>query len=179
MFLGVTSAVLCTVTSLELTYDRRIFMLIMLISAILFYGLFTVLETFPRGKLYGVGVITLFAIFVIIRFFAQIVKGTLTIVNNFLKGFMNFTGSDVSLIQQKTSSDASVKFCTTLVVVMVGIYLVALISAFFYRKRRSYVFLVATIPFILLPLLVGRVGYFAHIFTIAIYFSRHNYISIY
>ncbi len=178
MFLGVTSAVLCTVTSLELTYDRRIFMLIMLISAILFYGLFTVLETFPRGKLYGVGGITLFAIFVIIRFFAQIVKGTLTIVNNFLKGFMNFTGSDVSLIQQKTSSDASVKFCTTLVVVMVGIYLVALISAFFYRKRRSYVFLVATIPFILLPLLVGRVGYFAHIFTylivaVSIFGTRH------
>ena len=46
VFLGVYSALMCMATSLELTFNRGIFFLIMLIASVLFYGLFSVLETF-------------------------------------------------------------------------------------------------------------------------------------
>ena len=68
VFLGVYSALMCMATSLELTFNRGIFFLIMLIAAVLFYGLFTVLETFRNGKLYGLLGILLFYIALWLRF---------------------------------------------------------------------------------------------------------------
>ena len=64
VFLGVYSAIMCAATSLELTFDRGLLFLIMFVSSIVFYGLFTVLETFRKGKLYGLLSITLFFLFI-------------------------------------------------------------------------------------------------------------------
>ncbi len=164
VYLGIVSVLLCTATSLELTFDKTVFILILLFASILFYGLFSVLETFKNGKLYGLLGLALFGAAVVIRFFASVKKGFIIIINGFLKEFMNFTGSNLTLLANSTDG-AGVKFCTSMVLILVGIYLIAIVSAFFYRRRRSSVFLVATIPFMIIPLIVGRLGYFAHVFT--------------
>ena len=60
VFLGVYSALMCSATSLELIYDNTLIIVMMFAASIIFYGLFTVLETFRKGKLYGIIGITLF-----------------------------------------------------------------------------------------------------------------------
>ncbi len=178
VFLGVYSALMCSGTSLGLTYDRRLLALIMIGASVLFYGLFTVLETFHNGKFYGILGITLFYVVLGIRFMGALKKGFVTIVNSFLKEFMNYTGSSLSLLSYNDSETASVNFCTSLILILVGVYLIAVISAFFYRRRRSVVFIVGTVPFVLLPLFVGKLGYFSNLFTylivaIAVVGTRH------
>lgn len=178
VFLGVYSALMCSGTSLGLTYDRGLLALIMMGASVLFYGLFTVLETFHNGKFYGILGITLFYIALGIRFMGALKKGFVTIVNSFLKEFMNYTGSSLTLLSYNDSETASVNFCTSLILILLGVYLIAIISAFFYRRRRSIVFIVGTVPFVLLPLLVGKLGYFSNLFTylivaIAVVGTRH------
>ena len=130
-------------TSLELTFNRGIFFLIMLIAAVLFYGLFTVLETFRNGKLYGLLGLLLFYIALWLRFHSALQQGMVTMVNSFLKQFMNYSGTTLTLWNYNASLEetGSVLFCTTFVLILVGVLQVALVSAFFYRKRRSVVFI--------------------------------------
>ena len=178
VFLGIYSALMCTVISLDLTFDRGLCTLIMLLASILFYGLFTVLETFRKGKLYGILGITVFFFLIGLRFFSAVRKGIVTMVNAFLKEFMNYTGTNLSLLSYSDSESLSVRFCVTLVLILVGVYLIAIVSAFFYRRRRSAVFIALTAPFVMLPLVVGRLGYFSNLFTylivaIAIVGTRH------
>ena len=52
VFLGVFSALMCACTSLELTFERRILLVVTLVAAVLFYGLFTVLETFRDSRFF-------------------------------------------------------------------------------------------------------------------------------
>ena len=167
VFLGVYSALMCMATSLELTFNRGIFFLIMLIAAVLFYGLFTVLETFRNGKLYGLLGILLFYIALWLRFRSALQQGMVTMVNSFLKQFMNYSGTTLTLWNYNASLEetGSVLFCTTFVLILVGVLQVALVSAFFYRKRRSVVFIIVTVPFMLMPLLIGKMGYFSNVFT--------------
>lgn len=165
VFLGVYSALMCSATSLELIYDNRFCVILMLLSSIVFYGLFTVLETFRKGKLYGIIGITLFFALIGFRFMGAMQKGVITIVNSFLKAFMTYTGTNLSLLSYTDMEGSSVKFCTNLVLILLGVYLIALVSAFFYRRRRSVVFLAATIPFVVLPLIVGRIGTYSQFFT--------------
>ena len=165
VFLGVFSAMMCTAFSLSLTFDRGIYTLVMLLGSILFYGLFMVLETFHNGKLYGILGLTLFYLLIIYRFFGAVKKGFVTIVNSFLKEFMNYSGSSLTLMSYTDKETASVRFCTTLILVLLGIYLIAIISAFFYRRRRSIVFLALTVPFAVLPLAVGKLGFFSNLVT--------------
>ena len=164
VFLGVTSALTCTATSLELVYDRTLFLVFMGIGSVLFYALFSVLETIKKGKLFGIGGLLLFYGALAIRFHEELLKGIITIINSFLKEFMSFTGSNLALLSYKDKEDVSVNFSTTLVLVIIGVFLVAVVSAFFYRKRRSSIFLVMTIPFMIIPLYVGKVGYFTDVF---------------
>lgn len=178
VFLGVFSALMCSAAKLELSYDRRLFALIMLLSAILFYFLFTVLETFRNGKLYGILGITLFSGVVVLRFLPAVKKGSIAIINNFLKGLMAYTDTKFPLLSYSAQYSTSVRFCTTLVLSILGVYITAIVSAFFYRRRRSAVYLVLTIPFVVLPLFVGRIGYFSNMFTylivtISIVGTRH------
>ncbi|MCH5252819.1 MAG: hypothetical protein J1F22_07580 [Lachnospiraceae bacterium] len=165
VFLGVFSALMCAAFSLELIFDRGLCTLIMLLAAVLFYGLFTVLETFRNGKLYGILGITLFFLAIGIRFFSVVRKGFVTIVNAFLKEFMNYSGAKLTLLSYTDTESASVRFCTTLMLLLIGVYLIAIISAFFYRRRRSMVFLALTVPFIVVPMVVGKLGYFSNLFT--------------
>lgn len=167
VFLGVYSALMCMATSLELTFNRGIFFLIMLIAAVLFYGLFTVLETFHNGKLYGLLGLLLFYIALWLRFHSALQQGMVTMVNSFLKQFMNYSGTTLTLWNYNASLEetGSVLFCTTFVLILVGVLQVALVSAFFYRKRRSVVFIIVTVPFMLMPLLIGKMGYFSNVFT--------------
>lgn len=165
VFLGIYSALMCMVISLDLTFDRRLCAIIMLLASILFYGLFTVLETFRKGKLYGILGITVFFLLIGVRFFSAMRKGIVTMVNSFLKEFMNYTGSNFSLLSYSDTESLSVRFCVTLVLILVGVYLIAVVSAFFYRRRRSTVFIAVTVPFVLIPLIVGKLGYFSNLFT--------------
>lgn len=165
VFLGVFSALMCSAASLELIYDDTFCLVLMLFSAIVFYGLFTVLETFRKGKLYGILGITLFFLVIGFRFMDAMKKGFITIINSFLKEFMTYTGTNLSLLSYTGSDGASVKFCTNLFLILLGVYLIAIISAFFYRRRRSIVFLAATLPFVVLPLIVGRIGRYTNFFT--------------
>lgn len=165
VFLGVYSALMCSATSLELIYDNMFCLVLMFFSAIVFYGLFTVLETFRKGKLYGILGITLFFMVIGFRFMGAMKKGVITIINSFLKEFMTYTGTNLSLLSYTDSEGSSVKFCTNLFLILLGVYLIALISAFFYRRRRSVVFLAATLPFVVLPLVVGRIGHYTNFFT--------------
>ncbi len=166
VFLGVYSAVMCTATSLQLSFSRLICTLVMFLAAILFYGLFTVLETFHRGKLYGIAGITVFFLMILFYFRSQIQKGFVVMVNAFLKEFMNYSGSKLTLLAYDPGKEsASARFCTSFVLILMGVYLIVVISAFFYRRRRSAVFLAVTVPFVILPLVVGRLGYFSNLFT--------------
>ena len=138
----------------------------MLLAAFLFYGLFTVLETFHNGKIYGIAGITVFFAMIIFYFRSQVQKGFVLIVNGFLKGFMSYSGSKLTLLAYNPEKEsASVRFCTSFVLILLGVYLIVVISGFFYRRRRSAVFLAATVPFVILPLVVGRLGYFSNLFT--------------
>ncbi|MEE3467954.1 MAG: transglutaminase domain-containing protein [Eubacterium sp.] len=165
VFLGVSSALTCTATSLELVYDRTLLLSILGVGALLFYALFSVLETIRYGKLYGIGGLLVFYVALTIRFREEIAKGVITVANSFLKAFMNFTGSQLSLLTYENTEEVSVNFSTTLVLVIVGVFLISVVSAFFYRKRRSSVFMLCTLPLMILPLYVGRVGYFIDVFT--------------
>lgn len=165
VFLGVFSAIMCTATSLELTYDYNLLVLIMLVASVVFYGLFTVLETFRKGKFYGLLGITLFFALIGFRFIGAMKKGLVTVVNGFLKEFMNYTGTTLSLLSYTDTDGSSVKFCTNLLLILISVYLIAIVSAFFYRRRHSKVFLMATMPFVILPLVVGKIGYFSNFFT--------------
>ena len=158
VFLGVAAALTCTATSLELTYDRTMFLSFMFVGAVLFYALFSVLETIRFGKLFGIGGLLVFYGALAIRFYEELVKGFITIVNSFLKQFMNITGSNLGLLSYKDKDDVSVGFSTTLVLIILGVLLIAIVSAFFYRRRRSSVFLIMTLPFVIIPMYVGRVG---------------------
>ncbi len=164
VFLGVASAITCTASGLELVYDRILFLVFLLIGSILFYALFSVLETIRHGKLYGIGGLLVFYIALAIRFGTELGKGVITIINSFLKAFMNFTGTTVSLLTYENKEDVSVNFSTTLVLVILGVLMVAIVSAFFYRRRKSSVFLLCTVPFMIVPLFVGRVGSFFDVF---------------
>ena len=164
VFLGVYSAIMCSATSLELTINVGILAVLMFGTSILFYGLFTVLETFHRGKLYGILGLLLFYVALAVRFSSEMKKGAVTIINSFLKQFMNFSGSRLTLLTYKEAADVSLTFCTNLVLILVGVFIIAITSAFFYRKRRSKVFLFATAPFVILPLFIGKLGYFSNLF---------------
>ena len=163
VFLGVSASITCTATALELVYDRTLFLSFIGIGTVLFYALFSVLETMRRGKLYGIGGLLVFYVMLAFRFRDELYKGFITVVNSFLKEFMNFTGSNLALLTYKNKEEVSVNFSTTLVLVILGVFLVAVVSAFFYRKRRSGVFVICTLPFVILPMYVGRIGYFTDV----------------
>lgn len=165
VFLGVYSAVMCAAMSLSMPVNRMVTALVVLGASFLFYGLFTVLETFRRGKLYGLLGITVFVIVVGVRFRSVIQKGLVTIINTYLKEFMNYTQSSVSLMSNRgfEQETASVGYCTTLVVCVVAAYITAVISSCFYRKRRSSVYVATTIGFFILPLTAGKIGYFSNV----------------
>ena len=93
VFLGVASAITCTASGLELVYDRILFLVFLLIGSILFYALFSVLETIRHGKLYGIGGLLVFYIALAIRFGTELGKGVITIINSFLKYSSQFSVS--------------------------------------------------------------------------------------
>ncbi len=167
VFLGVYSALMCTALSLALPVSRLAATIILLASAFLFYGLFTVLETFRKGKLYGMLGIAAFCALVVLRFHNVLQKGLVTIVNVYLKAFMDYSQTTVTLISNHgfENETASLDYCTTFVIVFAGVFLTALISCFFYRKRRSSVYIAATVWFFLIPITVGKMGYFSNVIT--------------
>lgn len=165
VFLGVYSALMCTASSLDMIYDGKLCLLLLFVASIVFYGLFTVLETFRKGKLYGLIGISMFFVLMVFRFRGALLKGIVSAANSFLKEFMNYTGTNMSLLSITDTENASAKFCTTLLLILIGVYLMAFVSAFFYRRRRSIVFLAGTIPFVVLPLVAGRVGRYLYFFT--------------
>lgn len=164
VFLGVYSALMCTVASLSLNMNEIIVIVIMFFAAVLFYFLFTVLETFRKGKMYGIIGITVFFLAIAARFATEVKQGVIFIANNFLKQFMTFTGANLSMISYGEDGQVGVSFGTTFVMCLIGVYLIVIISAFFYRRRHSKVFLLGTLPFVIIPLLAGRLGRFSHFF---------------
>lgn len=167
VFLGVYSAIMCAVLSLSLPVNRLAATLVLLGAAFLFYGLFTVLETFHHGKLYGMLGISVFCLLVLLRFHTVLQKGFVTIVNTYLKEFMSYTQSNIKLLSGKgfEGETAGLEYCTTLVIILLGSYLIAVISSCFYRKRRSSVYIAATVLFFFVPVTVGKIGYFSNVVT--------------
>ena len=121
VFLGVYSALMCTASSLDMIYDGKLCLLLLFAASIVFYGLFTVLETFRKGKLYGLIGITMFFLALVIRFKGALLKGIVSAANSFLKEFMNYTGTNVSLLSYADTESASAKFCTTLLLILINV----------------------------------------------------------
>lgn len=165
VFLGVYSAIMCAAMSLALPVNRLVTTLVVLGASFLFYGLFTVLETFRHGKAYGLAGISVFMLFVIVWFRSTLQKGAVTIVNTYLKAFMSYAQTEITLLSGKgfERETASVGYCTTLVIILVAVYLTAVVSSCFYRKRRSSVYMAATIFFFFVPVTVGKIGYFSNV----------------
>ncbi len=165
VFFGVYSAIMCAALSLSVPVNQPVTAVVLLGASFLFYGLFTVLETFPHGKLYGMLGISVFALIVMLRFRSVVQKGLVTIINTYLKEFMNYTQGTVTLVSNKgfQQETASVEYCSTLVIIVVAVYLTALISGCFYRKRRSAVYVLSTVGFFVIPLTVGKIGYFSNV----------------
>ena len=155
VFLGMYSAVMCGAMSIGLTFSRGVLALVILLAAFLFYGLFTVLETFHHGKLYGMLGLTAFFVLTILKFRTVLQKGAVTIVNTYLKEFMNYTQTTRSLLSGKgfEKETADVGYCTMLVLSLLSVYLIAVISTCFYRKRRSSVYVAVTILFVIITFL--------------------------
>ena len=84
VFLGVYSALMCTASSLDMIYDGKLCLLLLFAASIVFYGLFTVLETFRKGKLYGLIGVTMFFLALVIRFKGALLKGIVSAANSFL-----------------------------------------------------------------------------------------------
>ncbi len=178
VFLGVYSSLMCVTSCLELTMDRGISALILFLGAVLFYGFFTVLETFRKGKLYGILGLILFYVLIVFRFFSVVKKGSVTVINSFLKKFMSYSGAHLPLFSYADTESASVRFCTTFVVVLLGVFLIAIVSAFFYRRRRPVVYLLATVPWVVIPLVFGELAGFSYlivyfIVTLTVIGTRH------
>lgn len=165
VFLGVYTSLMCVVISLELTVYQGISALILFAAAILFYAFFTVLETFRKGKLFGILGIAIFYMLIIFRFFSVTRKGFVTVINSFLKKFMNYTGTRLTLFSYTDTESASVRFCATFFIVLLAVLLIAVISAFFYRRRHPGVYLAATVPWVLIPLTVGVLANFSYLLT--------------
>ena len=165
VYLGVFSALNCMAGCLDLVYDGMMVALLLGGGALLFYAFFSVLETFRRGKLYGIGGLLVFYVALAVKFGREIYQGTITIVNSFLKAFMNFTGTNIELVSYLDDVDISVSFSVTLVLILVGVLMIAIISAFFYRRRKSSIFILCTVPYVLVPFFVGKVGNFIDFFT--------------
>lgn len=167
VFLGVYSALMCAALSLSLPVNRLAATLVLLGGAFLFYGLFTVLETFPHGKLYGILGITAFYLIVYIRLRTVVNKGFVTVINTYLKEVMNYTQTNIPLLSNNSfaGETAGVGYCVTLVVILTGVYLTAIVSCCFYRKRRSMVYIAATVFFFFVPVTVGKIGYFSNVAT--------------
>lgn len=165
VFLGVYSALMCAALSLSLPVNRLAATLVLLGAAFLFYGLFTVLETFPHGKLYGILGITAFYLIVYMRLRMVVNKGFVTVINTYLKEVMNYTQTNISLLSNSSfaGETAGVGYCVTLAVILTGVYLTAIISCCFYRKRRSMVYIAATVFFFFVPVTVGKMGYFSNV----------------
>lgn len=177
VYLGIFSAIMCGAYGIEVTFNRMALALILLGAVILFYYLFTVLETIKRGKLYGILGITVFIFAVVYKFYSVVYKGVVTIVNSFLKEFMNSFQTQTALLANNNEQTSAI-YCTTFVLVLVGVYIVVIISAFFYRKRRARLYIIVTLPFVIAPMFAGQLGYFAHILTymiviIAVIGTRH------
>ena len=123
VFLGVYSAVMCAALSLSpARVNRMAATLVLLSAAFLFYGLFTVLETFHHGKFYGMLGITAFVILVILRFRIVLLKGAVTIINTYLKEFMNYTQSNITLLsgERICRGKCGLEYCTTLVTILIA-----------------------------------------------------------
>ena len=167
VFLGMYSSIMCAALSLGLPLQRGILALVILVAAFLFYGLFTVLETFHRGKFYGMLGLTAFFVIAILKFRTVVQKGIVTIINTYLKEFMNYTQTTKTLLSGKgfERETADVGYCTTLVICLLAVYLIAVISTCFYRKRRSSVYVLATVFFVIIPFFVGKIGYFSNMIT--------------
>lgn len=124
----------------RLTFSRGVLALVILLAAFLFYGLFTVLETFHHGKLYGMLGLTAFLLLTILKFRTVLQKGAVTIVNTYLKEFMNYTQTTRSLLSGKgfEKETADVGYCTMLVLSLLSVYLIAVISTCFLPQETFF-----------------------------------------
>ena len=102
LFAGIYSAIMCAMGSVSVPFNNKVVMITLLVLCILFHILFTMLETFKGGKMYGVIGIVVFAILAIIRYLGEFKKGVFNILNTYTKEFMNYTQSSQKLIPVKS-----------------------------------------------------------------------------
>ncbi len=163
VYFGVYSSMMCMADSFSLTYNDVVVVVLMLLSAFIFYAMFSVLETIKKGKIYGIIGIIVFYLIIAWRFHIVIHKGIVTIANAYLKEFMSYTHNTMTLLKSSADSSISLSYATTFVIVFVGTFIIALVSSFFYRKRRAIIFIMSTIFFFAIPISVGKMGDFHHV----------------
>lgn len=161
VFIGVCSSLLSTVMRLDMTFSKGTFIFVLLLFAICIWAILSFLHDIPYGKtMVGVtgGVLILVFLF---RFAGILQKGMTIIVNAFLKLVMSYYNMKLELFSYAESMETySSSYCVTVFLCFVGIVLILLVSMNFYRKRRIYMFLFCTLPFAIMPLFVGRVGFY-------------------
>ena len=82
VFLGVFLSLECLIKPLSFTVNEGALAIVLMITSVLFYAFFTVLETLRRGKAkaYGFVGILVFFLLVLVTFFDIIKKGCITIL---------------------------------------------------------------------------------------------------
>ncbi len=164
VFLGVFLSLECLIKPLSFTVNEGALAIVLMITSVLFYAFFTVLETLRRGKAkaYGFVGILVFFLLVLVTFFDIIKKGCITIVNTYLKEFMSYHQNTVNLLPTN-GSGVNNEYCETFVFTLVGAIMIVLISMIFYRRRRAGIFIGLTALPVILPITVGKIGPFQYL----------------
>ena len=164
VIVGVYCALMITITRLDISMESGALLLTLAIASVSLYLIFKYLEQFPLG--HWIGLISLCMLYIVftIRFFQPLKRGLIYTINSFLKVLMDYSETKMELLSySKASQSFSNVYCATILFCYIGVMLVAIISITFYRRRNVGVYLLCTIPFVLLPLTIGNVGYYNHI----------------
>ncbi len=161
LYIGVCSGLLCMVLRLDIVFSERAFLLILFLFAFALWGIFSFLDEIPYGRSMVFGAMGVLGIIFFLRFRNIIIKGIAVIINSFLKLLMSYYNMKMELLSYPQDMQMySNRYCTTIVLCLLGIILLAVVSMSFYRKKRLGIYIGCTLPFVLLPVFVGRFGFY-------------------
>lgn len=158
LFLGIFALLTGFMGAIEQGINRGALAIVLLICSYLFYYIFEYLGKVPGGRLIGLmPAVVLFSV-VTYRFYQVLEYGTLLVTNSALKRFMTSYGVNVELFTySEESADIGGSFGSTFFVGYVGVLVLFIICFSYYKRKSPVMFLIGTLPFFILTLVVGVV----------------------
>ncbi len=152
---GVCSALWCIIGRFGLPVQKWWYVLILLAVTFIFYAINTKFTGKWRYCLPGVVALIAFI-------------GHTIFVRGFQISMTKFFGADIQMTE--TDMFTGVVACTTFFIVVTGSFLLSVISLFFYKNRHIWLYLLCTLPFVILPAAEKKVGGYYSLLVYAISF---------